>query len=75
MKAMELKTELLALIEKENDQHLLEAIFTILKKSSLDPTLRNKLTSRALKAENDIEQGRTMERAAFEKKLGEKFGL
>ena len=69
MRAMEIKKELRILIEKENDLHILEAIKTLLVKSSLDPTLKEKLTSRALKAEEDIKEGRVYTREEFEKKL------
>ena len=54
MEPIDIKEELRTLIEKENDLHILEAIKTLLVKSSLDPILKEKLTSRALKAEEDI---------------------
>ena len=75
MEAIDLKQELKTLIEKENDLHILEAIKTILVKSSLDPVLKEKLTSRALKAEEDIRAGRVYTREEFEKKLDNKLGL
>src|SRR5690606_36942898 len=53
MKTIDIKQELRNLIEKEDDLHLLEAIKTLLVKSRLDPLLKNKLASRALKAEED----------------------
>lgn len=72
---MGIKQELQNLIEKEDDLHLLEAIKTLLVKSSLDPELKSKLTSRALQAEEDIKAGRVYTREEFEKKLDEKLGL
>jgi len=54
MKATDIKQELRMLIDKEKDLHILEAIKTLLVKSSLDPILKEKLTSSALKAEEDI---------------------
>ena len=62
MRAEDIKTELRELIEKETDSSVLEAIKTLLKKSGLNPTLKEKLTSRALKAEEDISAGRLMDR-------------
>jgi hypothetical protein len=55
MNAADIKTELRELIENETDLHVLEAIKTLLKKSSLDSLFKEKLTSRALKSEEDIE--------------------
>ena len=49
METVDIKAELLALIEKETDNSILEAIRTLLRKSSLDPALKQKLTSKALK--------------------------
>ena len=73
MKTIDIKQELRNLIEKEDDLHLLEAIKTLLVKSRLDPLLKNKLASRALKAEEDIKAGRVYTREEFEKKLDDKL--
>jgi hypothetical protein len=75
MKGTDIKQELRMLIEKENDLHILEAIKTLLVKSSLDPILKEKLTSRALKAEEDIQAGRVYTRKEFEKKLDKRLDL
>ncbi|MEX0882090.1 MAG: hypothetical protein WDZ72_01330 [Cyclobacteriaceae bacterium] len=75
MGAMDIKQELRKLIEKENDLRVLEAIKTLLVKSSLDPVLKEKLTSRALKAEEDIKAGRVYTREELEKKLDNRLGL
>jgi hypothetical protein len=75
MGIIDIKQELRTLIEKENDLHVLEAIKTLLVKSSLDPILKEKLTSRALKAEEDIKAGRVYTREEFEKKLDSRLGL
>ncbi|WP_235114922.1 hypothetical protein [Cyclobacterium qasimii] len=69
MGKIDIKKELRALIEQENDLHVLEEIKTLLVKSSLNPILREKLTSRALKAEEDIKAGKVYTREEFEKKL------
>jgi hypothetical protein len=75
MGAIDIKRELSKLIEKENDLHVLEAIKTLLVSSSLDPVLKERLTSRALKAEEDIRAGRVYTREEFEKKLDDRLGL
>lgn len=60
MSTIEIKTELQQMIERENDIRILEAIRTILQKTSLDPILKEKLTKRALKSESDITEGRLL---------------
>lgn len=56
--SINIKTELKQLIEKENDTRILDAIRTLLTKTSLDSELKSKLSNRALKSENDIKEGR-----------------
>lgn len=75
MKATDIKQELRTLIEKETDLHILEAIRTLLVKSSLDPILKDKLTLRALNAEEDILAGRVYTRKDFEKRLDKRLNL
>lgn len=75
MGALEIKEELRTLIEKENDLQVLETIKGLLVKSSLDPILKEKLTSRAIKAEEDIKAGRVYTREEFERKLDSRLGL
>jgi len=58
MSAVEIKTELQQMIEQENDMSILQAIRTILLKTGLNPVLKEKLTLRALKSEEDIKTGR-----------------
>jgi hypothetical protein len=74
MKAVDIKTELRELIEKETDRSILEAIKTLLKKSSLNPVLKQQLTSRALKADEDIAAGRVLDRKELESKLDVRLG-
>lgn len=62
MSAIEIKAELLQLIEQETDLGVLQAIRTILQKTSLDPILKEKLSSRVLKSEEDIKAGRVFSR-------------
>ena len=75
MGIVNIKTEIQILIEKETDSSILEAIRTLLKKSRLNPKLKEKLTSRALKSEEDISAGRVMERKELEQKLNDKLGI
>ncbi|MEQ9232324.1 MAG: hypothetical protein RIF46_16710 [Cyclobacteriaceae bacterium] len=70
----DIKSELRTLIDQENDLNVLEAIKTLLQKTGLDSTLREKLTSRALKAEQDIAEGNVMDRGELEKKLNARLG-
>lgn len=74
MKTADIKTELRELIEKESDNSILEAIRTLLTKTRLNPVLKEKLTSRALKAEEDIKAGRVMNRKELELRLNKRFG-
>ena len=60
MSAVEIKTELQQMIEHETDMSILEAIRTILLKTGLNPVLKEKLTLRALKSEEDIKAGRVL---------------
>jgi hypothetical protein len=53
-----LKTQLHKLIDEEQDVALLKAIKTLLSKNALNPELKEKLTQRALKAEDDIKNGK-----------------
>jgi hypothetical protein len=69
MATVDLKTELQELIQNETDHSILDAIRTLLIKSRLDPILKEKLTSRALKAEEDIAANRLMDRKELEKRL------
>lgn len=75
MKAVDIKQELRSLIDQEKDLHILEAIKTLLQKSSLNPILKEKLTSRALKSEKDIKEGNIYTREEMEKKLDSRLGL
>lgn len=75
MRTVDIKTELRELIEKETDISILEAIKILLEKSSLNPTLKEKLTFRALKAEEDISEGRLLNRQEVESKLKGMLGI
>lgn len=75
MKAIEIKIQLHNLIDQENDIYILEAIMTLLKKSSLNPVLKEKLTIRALQSEEDIKEGRVFSRQQAEEKLNKRMGI
>ena len=48
------------MIEHETDMTVLQAIHTILQKTSLNPVLKEKLTARALRSEEEIKEGRVL---------------
>lgn len=75
MRTIDIKTELRTLIENETDNSILEAIKTLLKKTHLNPILKEKLTSRALKSEEDISAGRVMDRSEIEQRLNKRLGI
>ena len=57
-----MKTELQQMIEQETDIAVLQATHTILQKTSLNPILKEKLTARALRSEEEIKIGRALGR-------------
>jgi hypothetical protein len=72
MTTIEIKSELQQMIEREMDMRVLEAIRTILQKTSLDPLLKEKLTKRALQSEKDIERGKLYSKEEAVKNIGRK---
>ena len=58
MNAITIKSDLQKLINEQDDISVLQAIYTLLQKTSLNPVLKTKLTNRAKKAEEDIAAGR-----------------
>lgn len=75
MSTADIKVELQKLIEQENDLDVLEAIKTLLKKTSQDHILKQKLTSRALASEKDIKEENVWNRQEIAKKIHERLGL
>jgi hypothetical protein len=71
MTVMEIKTELKNLIEQENDPGVLKAIRTLLKKTRIDSRLKDTLTSRALKSDEDIKEGRLLSREEMERETND----
>ena len=68
MGAIAIKTELKELIEREKDLSILKAIKALLKKTTLDAILREKLTQRAINSEEDIKEGRVLNRSEIIRK-------
>ncbi len=65
MDAIILKSQLQKLIDEQDDIRVLQAIYTLLEKTSLDSVLKSKLTDRARKAEADITGGRVFTKEAI----------
>lgn len=69
MTTSDLKKELKTLLAQENNPNILEPIKTLLINSSLDPVLKQKLSSRALKSEEDIKANRVYQEKNLRKNL------
>lgn len=77
---MDLQTRKLHFIEEIlaiSNEEIIKKLESVLKKEQqeLDPALKEKLTSRALKAEQDIKEGRVMNREEMEEKLNARLGI
>lgn len=66
--SIDIKTELKQLIERESDTSILQAIRTLLTKTSLDSVLKEKLTKRALQSEEDIDSSRLLSKEEMRKR-------
>lgn len=75
MRAVEIKTELKNMIENETDLAVLEAVKTLLQRTQSSTILKEKLSSRAFKAQSDIEEGRVFDRTEMNKRLNDRFGI
>ena len=73
MSTLEIKQELVQLIQAEEDSSVLEAIHELLthKEEETDPVLKEQMISRALKAEEDIKAGRVYTSEEFKNKVNE----
>lgn len=60
MTAVQLKTRLIELIQKEGDTSLLQLVGRLLEKESKKDSLRALMTARTLRGEEDIAAGRTL---------------
>lgn len=70
----ELKTRLHQVIDVLTDEKKLQAIYTLLK-DDLDPVLKDKLTSRAMRSNQDIKEGKVHDRNEAEQKLRSRLGI
>lgn len=75
MNTLDIKTELQELINNETDKKVLEAILVLLKKSEINPVLKEKLTARALKSQQNIIDGKVYTRKEAEEKIKFQLGL
>lgn len=73
MSTLEMKQELVQLIQAEEDPSILEAIRDLLthKTEEVNPLLREKMITRLRKAEDDIKSGRVYTREEFKSKINE----
>ena len=62
MNTIVIKSQLQKMIDEQDDINVLQAIYTLLQKTSLNSVLITKLTNRAKKAEEDIAEGRIFTR-------------
>lgn len=60
MDTVVIKSQLQKMIDQQDDISVLEAIYTLLQKTSLNPVLKYKLTERAKISEADITAGRLL---------------
>ena len=76
---MDLQTRKLHFIEEIlaiSSEEIIDKLETVLKKEQeLNPILKEKLTARALKAEEDIKAGRVYTREEAEAKIKERMGI
>ena len=77
---MDLQARKLHFIEEilmVNNEKVFDELESVLvrERQNLEPVLKEKLTSRALKAEDDIKAGRVMDRKTLEERLNRKLGL
>jgi hypothetical protein len=68
MATTDIKIELKKLIDQEADANVLEALKTLLIKTKLNATLQEKLISRALKSEEDINNQRVYNQEEIKEK-------
>ncbi len=68
MATTDIKVELKKLIDQEVDTNVLEALKTLLNKTKLNTTLKEKLNSRALKSEEDIKNQRVYNQEEIKEK-------
>jgi len=62
MNTIVIKSQLQKMIDEQDDINVLQAIYTLLQKTSLNSVLLTKLTNRAIRAEEDIAKDRIFTR-------------
>jgi hypothetical protein len=75
MKAIDIKTELRDLIEKETDLRILEKVRALFTQKDLDPSVEKEMISRALKSEQDIKEGKVYTIEEAEARLNKRLGF
>lgn len=75
MKEIDIKTELKDLIDQETNLSLLETVKALFTKGDFDPSIEKEMISRALKSEQDIEEGRVCTIEEAEARLNKGLGL
>jgi len=58
MSSSEIKSELKTLIDKETDLEFLRDVKAMFKHENVDPSVEKEMTSRILKSEQDIQEGK-----------------
>lgn len=72
MTSSEIKTELRQFIDDETDFSVLEAFHALWLKTGRNSVLKEKLTMRALKSEEDIQNGRVFDKDEVIRKVSSK---
>ena len=75
MTVQQLRSQLSDLIQGENNVEILQAMVLLLQRPRVDPVLKEKLSARAMAAEEDIKHGRVHDRAAVEAHLKTSLGI
>lgn len=73
MTAIQLKAELIKLVEKAEDESLLQQALRLFKGTERDDQLRSKLASRASKSAEDIKAGRLYGREEVAQRVRKAF--
>ncbi len=71
MNTLTLKSQIQKMINELDDINILNSIYSILDKATLDPEMKSILSKRAEKSEEDIKHGRTLTMQDFINKTSE----
>jgi hypothetical protein len=75
MKAVEIKTELKALIDSETDLRFLESIKSFFERKDINTDTEKEMISRVEESEIDIREGNVYTIEEAEARLNQRFGL